>query len=49
MTNYSLLIVVTVERGRSASEPKIPFVCRQEGLQSFSLAQLSEEQGWTFG
>ena len=49
MTHNPLLTVVTEERGGSASKPKIPFVCRQEGLRSISLLQLIEEQNWRFG
>lgn len=43
------LTVVTEERGGSTNKPKIPFVCRQEGLRCINLLQLIEEQGWTFG
>ena len=44
-----LLTVVTEEHGGSANKPKIPFVCRQEGLRCISLLQLIEEQQWRFG
>jgi len=49
MTHNPLLTIVTEERGGGARKPKIPFVCRQEGLRSISLLQLIEEQNWRFG
>ncbi|MET0012051.1 MAG: DUF4411 family protein [Sedimenticola sp.] len=42
------LTVVTQEDGGSERKPKIPYICRNEGVRCITLLDLIREQGWTF-
>ena len=43
------LTVITEEKGGSQKKPKIPYVCREEGIRSISLLELIVEQKWVIG
>jgi hypothetical protein len=42
------LTVVTQEQGGSADKPRIPFVCKSEGITCIDLLLLIEAEDWTF-
>ena len=43
-----MLTVVTAEQGGALDRPKIPIVCREEGIRCINLLGLIQEQGWKF-
>ena len=48
MVHDPVLTVVTEEKGGTASSPRIPYVCQQEGVRPISLLELIREQQWKF-
>lgn len=48
LSNDPSLTVITEEYGGSAAKPKMPFVCREEGLRSINFLQLIRDKKWTF-
>ena len=42
------LVVVTEEKGGSASKPKMPYVCNQEDLRCIDVLQFIRDQQWQF-
>ena len=40
--------VVTQEAGGSDKSPKIPYVCKQEGIDCLNLLDMIEQEQWTF-
>ncbi|MCP5410129.1 MAG: DUF4411 family protein [Chromatiaceae bacterium] len=48
MTHNPPFAVVSEEKGGSAKNPKIPYVCREEDILCITLLQLIQKQGWKF-
>lgn len=40
--------VVTQEAGGSDKSPRIPYVCKQEGIDCLNLLEVIEQEQWTF-
>lgn len=43
-----VLTVITQEQGGSAEKPRIPFVCKAEGVPCIDLLSLIEAEDWSF-
>lgn len=48
MSSSTPLIVISEENNGRKDSPKIPDVCRAEGLTCIKLVQLIELEGWVF-